>query len=129
MVPTFPGSWTPSSTRKRVPGKVSGKARSGCRQRKRTPWGVSVVERLFKRSAGTCTSRTPLGTEQGRLPSWTTVVSTAPALRASSNSLGPSQTKSPWSRRADRALFNFRICPTSGLERLVICSTGPSPLP
>ena len=126
MVPTLPGSWTPSSTRYRFPASVSGGLVSGRRAKNRAPWGVFMGEMVSITSLGTRTARTSEGRAGSSTPSdTTTVVRGARHFRASSNSFLPSPRYSPASRRS-RPLpeASFRIWVSSGFFRLVIHSIG-----
>ena len=111
MVPTFPGSCTPSSTSHRPAGRRSGGAVGGRAHRASTPWGLSVSDRLFKRSSGTSASRTPGrgGSPSSPLGVASTVRISAPQRTASPRSLGPSMRNSPASRRAARARLSLRM--------------------
>ena len=130
MVPTFPGSCTPSSTRYRRPSSRSGRVVSGRRARNSAPWGVFIGEMVSITSWGTWMARTPWGSSGTCAPSvTTTVVSGASQHSASSSSLTPSPRYSPASRRA-LALpeDSFLIFIKSGFFRLVIRSIITAPV-
>ena len=131
MVPTFPGSWTPSRARYRRPERAFGSAPPGQRAVNRAPWGASMGLMDFITSSGTSARRTPAGSSGRAAPAvYTTAVRSAPQRTASSRSFTPSPRNSPVSRRKDREAPSFRTRTMRGLARLVMCSAiGGPPLP
>ena len=100
MVPTFPGSCTPSSSRYRPGSRACGASHRGRAQEKTTPWGVSMGLTAFITLSLTCTSRHPAGARETSASSvWSTVRTAAPHTAASRRSLGLSHRNSPVSSR------------------------------
>lgn len=131
-VPTFPGSWRPSSTRYLAPVSSSGRAKGGRAQRKRTFCGVSVGATALSRSAGTSTCRTPSGSSArgGHPACHKTTSSLAPHFRASTSIFGPSHTITPCCRRSLRSPVSLRRRVMRGLVLLVMVSiSAHSPQP
>ena len=127
IVPTLPGSCTPSSTTYRRPVSFSGRALWGRRQVNSAPWGVFMGDTEAITSRGICTIRAHLGRVSRAMSSLrATSTISAPQRTASPRSLGLSQRKSPVSRRYAASFPSFFMCCISGFVRAVILSISPS---